>query len=133
MTCGRVVIINKGRVVAEGTPDDLMHRLRGAAALKLEVRGDAGRVAELVRTVPGVATVRERADQGIASLEVDAEAGRDVRPDLARAVVQGGFDLLAMQEMGMSLEQIFLHLTTSDPVEPTAAAPALEPAKEATA
>src|SRR5262245_12500075 len=44
MTCGRIVIINKGKVVAEGTPEDLTHRLRGAAALRVEVRGETGPV-----------------------------------------------------------------------------------------
>ena len=59
MTCGRVVIINKGRVVAEDTPDNLTHRLQGAGALRLEVRGDAaGRRRRPLRAVPGVAAVR---------------------------------------------------------------------------
>ncbi len=130
MTCARVVIISKGRVVAEGTPDELTHRLRGAAALKIEARGDAARVAAAVRGVAGVASVREQAHDGVASLEIEAAAGYDVRPEVARAVVQGGFDLLAMQEMGMSLEEIFLHLTTTEPAE---AASAAETAKEVTA
>src|ERR671923_388509 len=50
MTCGRVVIINKGRVVAEDTPENLTHRLRGAATLRLDVRGETGPVFDAIRT-----------------------------------------------------------------------------------
>ena len=116
MTCGRVVIINKGKVVAEDTPENLTRRLRGAGALRVDVRGDAAAAAaEAVRSVPGVLSVRARAESPEATtLEVEAEAGRDVRGAIARAVVSRGLDLLALQQVGMSLEEIFLHLTTSD-------------------
>ena len=115
MTCGRVVIINRGRVVAEDTPANLTQRLKGAAALKLEVRGPREAVLDTVRAVPGVLSARALPGEGAAvELEVDVEQGGDVRADLARAVVRGGYDLLELQRMGMSLEEIFLHLTTTD-------------------
>ena len=122
MTCGRVVIINNGRVVAEDTPDNLMHRLKGAGALRLEVRAAAGPVFDLIRTVPGVLNIRQRdAGGGVTAYEIEAEAGKDLRPELARAVVQKGFDLLGLAQVGMSLEEIFLHLTTTDAVAETPA------------
>jgi len=115
MTCGRVVIINKGKVVAEDTPANLTRRLRGAGVLRVDVRGDAGPAAEAVRAVAGVVTVRAHGEASdVASLEVEAEPGRDVRAEIARAVVGRGLDLLALQPVGMSLEEIFLHLTTTD-------------------
>jgi ABC-2 type transport system ATP-binding protein len=116
MTCGRVVIINKGKVVAEGTPDELTHRLKGAAALRLEVRGETGPVFDALRLVPGVAAIHPKGDVGGGAVhfEVEAEAGHDIRAELARAVVQKGFDLLGLHQAGMSLEEIFLHLTTTD-------------------
>jgi len=116
MTCGRVVIINKGRVVAEDTPENLTHRLRGAGALRLEARGVTGAIFDAIRTVPGVASIRQKGDGGtdIVAFEIEAEAGKDVRAELARAVVQKGFDLLGLSQVGMSLEEIFLHLTTTD-------------------
>ena len=130
MTCGRVVIINKGKVVAEDTPDNLTHRLRGAGTLRLEVRGDGPAAAEGLRAVPGVTAVRPHPPAGgVTVIEVEAAAGSDVRAELARAVVQKGLDLLALQQVGMSLEEIFLHLTTTE-APPEAAAP---PAVEATA
>ena len=125
MTCSRVVIINKGRVVAEDSPEALTHRLKGAAGLRLEVRGETGPLFDLVRTVPGVASIQPKAGgSGSTVFAVEAEAGRDVRAELARAVVQGGFDLLGLEQVGMSLEEIFLHLTTTDAAEES---PAAEP------
>ena len=127
MTCGRVVIINKGKVVAEDTPENLTHRLRGAGTLRLEVRGDAAALAEALRAVPGVVAVRAHAPGGSAGvIDVEAAAGADVRAELARAAVQKGYDLLGLQQVGMSLEEIFLHLTTTEPHADTAAPLAVE-------
>jgi len=111
MTCGRVVIINKGRVVAEDTPENLTHRLQGAATVRLEVRGEAPDFEAVLAAVPGVKSVR-LAKPGV--YEVDAEAGRDVRAEIARAAFARGLDLIGLQQSGMSLEEIFLHLTTTD-------------------
>jgi ABC-2 type transport system ATP-binding protein len=123
MTCGRVVIINKGRVVAEDSPENLTRRLTGAGTLRLEVRGDESAVLQALRGVPGVlgAHVRGGHDQAVV-VDVEAEAGTDVRSDLARAVVNGGHGLLGLQQQGMSLEEIFLHLTTTDETEAAGAA-----------
>src|SRR5712692_7475807 len=135
MTCGRVVIINKGKVVAEDTPENLTRRLRGAGALRVDVRGDAAAAAaEAVRSVPGVLSVRTRAESPEATtLEVEAEAGRDVRAAIARAVVSRGLDLLALQQVGMSLEEIFLHLTTTDTAHAEAPPPPPPASPEVTA
>ncbi len=116
MTCGRVVIINKGKVVAEDTPDNLMHRLKGAATLRVEVRGDAQAAEGALRGVPGVLAVRPPGPSGSGVFEVEAAAGADVRADVARAVIGKGLDLVGLTQAGMSLEEIFLHLTTSEPV-----------------
>ena len=135
MTCGRVVIINKGKVVAEDTPENLTRRLRGAGALRVDVRGNAAAAAaEAVRLVPGVLSVRARAESPEATtLEVEAEAGRDVRAEIARAVVSRGLDLLALQQVGMSLEEIFLHLTTTDTAHAEAPPPPPPASQEVTA
>jgi ABC-2 type transport system ATP-binding protein len=113
MTCGRVVIINKGKVVAEDTPDNLMHRLRGAATLRVEVRGDAAAAESALRAVPAVLAVRPTAS---GAFEVEAAAGADVRADVARTVIGKGLDLVGLTQAGMSLEEIFLHLTTTEAV-----------------
>ncbi len=123
MTCGRVLIINKGRVVAEDTPDNLTRRLKGAGTIRVEARGDAASVLEAVKAVPFVLAAHPRGGHdGSVIVDVEAEAGKDVRADLAWAVVTKGHALLGLQQMGMSLEEIFLHLTTTDAADPASAA-----------
>jgi ABC-2 type transport system ATP-binding protein len=123
MTCGRVVIINKGRVVAEDTPENLTRRLKGAGTIRVEARGDAASVLEAVKAVPGVLAAHPRGGHdGSVIVDVEAEAGKDVRAELAWAVVTKGHQLLGLQQLGMSLEEIFLHLTTTDAAEPASAA-----------
>jgi ABC-2 type transport system ATP-binding protein len=123
MTCGRVVIINKGRVVAEDTPDNLTRRLKGAGTIRVEARGEAASVLEALRAVPGVLAAHPRGGHdGAVIVDVEAEAGRDVRAELAWAVVTKGHALLGLQQMGMSLEEIFLHLTTTDAADAASAA-----------
>jgi ABC-2 type transport system ATP-binding protein len=126
VTCGRVVIINKGRVVAEDTPDNLTHRLRGSAGLRVDVRGEAGPAADALSRVAGVASVRALpGETGTASFAVEPVAGQDVRAELARALVGQGLDLLGLQQVGMSLEDVFIRLTTADAAEAAPPVPAL--------
>ena len=132
-TCERVVIINKGRVVAEDTPRNLTARLRGSETLYVQVDASGADAAGALERIPGVTRVAEsdRRDTAV-GYEVQSESGRDVRRDLARAVVGGGWGLLEMRPMHMSLEDIFLSLTTDEvPVASDAAAPAGEEAEEA--
>ena len=115
MTCGRVVIIDKGRVVAEDSPENLTRRLAGAGTLRLEVRGEEIPVLDTLRAVPGVLAARLQGGQNeVLVVDVEAEAGRDVRAELASAVVTAGHGLLGLEQVGMSLEDIFLELTTTD-------------------
>src|SRR5213596_3541394 len=90
-TCQRVVIINKGRVVAVDTPDNLTARLKGAETMYVQVDAAGVDAAGVLGQVPGVTRVAEseRRD-GVVGFEVDSETGRDVRRDLARAVVSSG-------------------------------------------
>jgi ABC-2 type transport system ATP-binding protein len=119
MTCGRVLIISKGRVVAEDTPENLTRRVQGGSdALVVDARGDKAALELAIRAVSGIAAVRpaprkDTAD-GVVSFEVEAQQGRDIRADVARAVVQKGFDLVGLQRLRLSLEDIFLQLTTTD-------------------
>jgi ABC-2 type transport system ATP-binding protein len=120
-TCQRVVIINKGRVVAVDTPDNLTARLRGSESMYVQIDAGGADAKSALLTIPGVTRVAP-ADvrNGVAAYEVDSETGRDVRRQLAAAVVTRGWGLLELRPMRMSLEEIFLHLTT----EESAAAPA---------
>ncbi len=123
-TCERVVIINKGRVVAIDTPNNLTARLRGSETLYVEIDAQGRDVSSVLQTVPGVTTVAvaSRGDGPIA-YEVSSEQGRDIRRDLARTVVSQNFGLLELRASRMSLEDIFLSLTTEEKeAEPASAA-----------
>jgi gliding motility-associated transport system ATP-binding protein len=124
-TCQRVVIINKGRVVAVDTPHNLTARLRGSETLYVQVDAEGADAAAALARVAGVTRVVE-ADRrdALVGYEVDSEQGRDIRRDLARAVVSSGWGLLELRPMRMSLEEVFLSLTTED-VEAAAAAEAV--------
>jgi ABC-2 type transport system ATP-binding protein len=116
-TCQRVVIINRGRVVAEDTPENLTHELKGASSIYVQVAGD-DRAQDALRSLNGVTkvSVADRHQEFI-GFEIEAEPNRDIRRDVARTVVNGGWGLLEMRPMRMSLEEIFLQLTTEDPKE----------------
>ncbi len=114
-TCQRVVIINKGRVVAEDTPDNLTARLRGSETMYLQIDAEGADASDALARVAGVRRVAE-ADRrdGVVAYEIDSETGRDVRRDLARTVIASGWGLLEMRPMRMSLEDVFLSLTTEE-------------------
>ena len=114
-TCQRVVIINRGRVVAVDTPDNLTSRLRGSETMYLQVDALGADALTALSHVPGVTRIVEsdRRDSAV-GYEVDSETGRDVRRELARAVVTQGWGLLELRPMRMSLEDIFLSLTTDE-------------------
>jgi ABC-2 type transport system ATP-binding protein len=120
-TCQRVVIINKGKVVAIDTPDNLTNRLRGSETMFVHI--DGGRVAEAreaLERVAGVARVTPADGAGEGVFEVASAQGHDVRRELARAVVGGGWGLLELRPMRLSLEEIFLSLTTEETSEEAA-------------
>jgi ABC-2 type transport system ATP-binding protein len=114
-TCQRVVIINKGRMVAVDTPENLTARLRGSETIYVQVDGAGIDVEPTLIQVPGVTRVSvvDRHD-GVVGYEVDSARGRDVRRDLARSVVSHGWGLVELRPVRMSLEEIFLHLTTEE-------------------
>jgi ABC-2 type transport system ATP-binding protein len=122
-TCQRVVIINKGKVVAVDTPDNLTSSLRGSETMYLLVEAPVADAVSTLELLPGVtrAAIADTRDR-IVGLEVTSETGRDVRRELAAAIVGRGWGLLEMRPMRMSLEEIFLHLTTEDTAAPAAAA-----------
>lgn len=123
-TCQRVVIINKGRVVAIDSPDNLTSRLRGSEALYVQVDAMGVDPHDALAAVPGVTRVSPSDTHGgVTGYEVASEEGRDVRRELAATVVMLGWGLLELRPLRMSLEEIFLHLTTEEGA-PAAAAPA---------
>jgi ABC-2 type transport system ATP-binding protein len=118
MTCNRVVIISEGRVAAVDTPDNLTRRLQGASRVHLEVRGPAELLASTLRAVPGVLAVSTEQGQAPNSVicTVECESETDARERLAAVIITSGWGLLEMRGLGLSLEEIFLKLTTTEEV-----------------
>jgi ABC-2 type transport system ATP-binding protein len=114
-TCQRVVIINRGRVVAVDTPANLTRRLSGSETMYLQVDAAGEAAGAALGALPGVTRVTEVDRQaGVFGYEVESEPGRDVRRDLARAIVGSGWGLLELRPVRLSLEDIFLQLTTEE-------------------
>lgn len=113
--CNRVLIINKGHIVAEDSPERLQSSLTGAQRLSLQVGGDADGLEALVNQVPGVSHVIS-SDGG--QFEFETLPGEDPRPEVARVIVNAGYPLLEMRSISLSLEDIFLQLTRDEPTPP---------------
>ena len=131
-TCQRVVIINKGRVVAVDTPAGLEARFKGAETLFVQIDGGNDEAGEALARVTGVSRVA--AAEGTAgAFEVESEQGVDVRSELAKTIVTRGWGLLELRRMRMSLEDVFLQVTTDETQEapkPAAEEPVQEAASE---
>jgi ABC-2 type transport system ATP-binding protein len=115
MTCDRVAIINQGRIVAEDTPERLTTTMTKRERTLVRVRGGA-ELEPRVKAVKGVTAIKpdkETLGEGRGFL-VESEPGADVRPAIARAIVEGGLDLLELHGLAMSLEEIFVELTTEE-------------------
>jgi ABC-2 type transport system ATP-binding protein len=127
-TCEQVIIINQGKLVAIDSVRNLQARARGAESVVLEVAGRNGRlessaVQQKLEHVQGVSRVvcKQQIDSR-AVFEIESQKGRLVRGDLARSVVESGWDLNELRPSAISLEEIFLQLTRSEGSEEKAAA-----------
>jgi ABC-2 type transport system ATP-binding protein len=127
-TCEQVIIIAKGKLVATDSVSHLTSRLLGSEAVAVEVEPRDGAIDPVVvrqrlEQVPGVSRVliKETRDKRH-SFEVEGLQGRSVRPELARAVVEAGWNLTELRPLALSLEEIFLQLTSSDQGEATGGA-----------
>jgi ABC-2 type transport system ATP-binding protein len=116
MTCNRVVIINKGRVVAMDTPDGLASQLKGAERISLMVDGPIEDVRNKIQSIEGVTSVQtsEDAGGGPATYTVECQLDSDLRRVLAATVVSAGWGLLELRGISMSLEDVFINLITQE-------------------
>jgi ABC-2 type transport system ATP-binding protein len=125
-TCQQVIIINKGKLVATDSVHNLQDRARGAGSVLIEVASRTGALdlaaaKSRLEQVAGVTRVLSRDSRdNLGVFEVEAHNDRAIRGDLARAIVQAGWDLNEMRTAAVSLEEIFLQLTGAE--QPAAAA-----------
>jgi ABC-2 type transport system ATP-binding protein len=109
--CNRVLIINKGHIIAEDSPEQLQQRLMGGERVLLHVREDAAGLIPQLKALAGVNDVQAGEDD---ELIIDLLPGHELRPDIARIAVQAGYDLLDLTTVRMTLEEIFLQLTQEE-------------------
>jgi ABC-2 type transport system ATP-binding protein len=123
MTCDRVVIINKGKIAAVDTPENLTAQLKGGQKIRVEVQAPERSLQELLAQIPGVSRTQVEAAHanGHVTATVEAAAGKDVRSQIAAGVVQKGWPLFELRGVSLSLEDIFLQLTTEDSAHSQAA------------
>ena len=117
-TCHRVIIIDRGKIVAVDTPQNLRLQLQGAERVSIEVQGPASEIISKLKAMPGVVNVQKIAENDSRHrFQVEGELRKDIRSDLARTIVQNGWGLYELQSATMSLEDIFLKLTTAEESE----------------
>ena len=114
--CQRVLIINKGLIVTSGTPASLTSQLQKSSRISVQVEGSLTELTDALQKMDGVqAVIPSEEDHG--RLVVETDRSRDLRPEIARAVMQRGLDLLELKLIDLSLEDIFMQLVTEEPLE----------------
>src|SRR5574341_38309 len=119
-TCSRLIIINQGRIAAEGGVHDLVARAEGAVQIHVEAKGS--RVVEELRGLPGVRRADEAArGEGRVEVAITADGARDLRPQIFELAKAKGWTLYELHQEAGSLESLFRHLTTGTPEQGVAA------------
>ena len=115
MTCNRVVIINKGKVVAMDTPEGLAHQMKGAERIAMIVEGPEQAVRETLLAVDGVLNVQVESSSGDrGTYTVESKLDSDLRRELAKIVIAQGWGLLELRGISLSLEDVFINLITKE-------------------
>lgn len=116
LICDRVLIIDRGEIVVEDTPERLQAGLTGVQRVSVRVQGDSDGLEKLIYGISGVGKVTSLQE---GTVEIESAPGKDLRPVIARSVVTAGFDLLEIKNINLSLEEIFFKLTGEEPVPPS--------------
>jgi ABC-2 type transport system ATP-binding protein len=119
MTCSRVAIINRGKIVAINTPENLMAQLTGGSGYELEIEGDIGLAKQVLQNVSGVGLVESMhlstpLQDNRTAIRVISQPGTEPGRDIASELVRAGFALYEMRRVLATLEDVFLQLTTEE-------------------
>lgn len=119
VTCSRVLIINQGTVVAEGKPEELEGKLRGGLRIELLARAPEAEITTQLKDMAGISNLAVTPkEDGLVRVSLEVASGNDLRERIAAEVVGRGWGLLELRSVGLSLEEIFLKLTTADAAHP---------------
>jgi ABC-2 type transport system ATP-binding protein len=116
MTCDRVVIINKGKIAAVDTPQNLTSQLKGGQKIRIETEAPEKPLRDALAQIPGASRVviEPARAGGHHAVTVEAAQGNDIRNQIAAKIVEHGWPLYELHGVSLSLEDIFLELTTDD-------------------
>lgn len=106
-TCSRVIIINRGKIVADGRPEELEKEGKGNSLIKIEIQKESPSLAEKLQCIEGVIAVKLEGNK----YDIEVQRENDIRAEVAKAVVESGAGLLALEKKETSLEDIFINLT----------------------
>ena len=117
--CERVVIINKGRIVASDTPENLSKRLGESSKLTLRIAASERQAVKVLKDVAGIKYVEAQGvrEPDTVDVWIEAEKDIDVRRPVFNALSRAGYPILQMKSMDLTLEDIFLQVTTQVKVE----------------
>ena len=122
MVCDRVMIINKGKIVAMDTPANLMKQLKTGSNLVLEIRGDGEKIKNSLSKVDTVESVSYRKKDDVNEFYVGGNGEKDIREAVFNCIVKDNYILREMKRQTISLEEIFHQVTTKETEEETASA-----------
>ena len=118
MTCSRVAIINRGRIVATNSPENLMAQLTGGAGYEVEVDGDVQELQKLLQILPGISLVEivptDELPPSRSLLRIVSSPGTEPGRDIAAVIIGAGLGLHEMRRTRATLEDVFLQLTTEE-------------------
>ena len=127
MVCDGVIIINRGRIVAQGTESELVEQVFPTARVELHVAGATGDVAQTLRALPAVLDVEALPSRdGAQAFIVESPRDRDVRSDLVALVMSRGWALRELHQVGMSLEEVFIRVVAGEEAQEQAVVAASE-------
>ena len=114
MVCDRIMIINKGKIVAMDTPSNLMKQLKTGSNLVLEIRGDGEKIKNSLSKVDAVQSVTYKKKDDANEFYVDGTGDKDIREDIFNCIVRDNYTLREMKKQTISLEEIFHQITTKE-------------------
>ncbi|MCE9581925.1 MAG: ABC transporter ATP-binding protein [Planctomycetes bacterium] len=135
LTATRILLIHRGRIVANGSPGSLVGGAQKTRRFHAEIRGPAPMVAAMLKGLPGVVDISFEAGEEWHAFTLESDPATDLRADAAKFIVDNGWDLRELREEKMTLEDLFVRITTTDEAAPmvkpsAAAAPPESPAAE---
>lgn len=114
--CDRVLIINKGQIVASGTPDELSQKFNYSSRILLRVKDDGQAAVKAIQGIQDVVSITNQGakEENTVDILVEAEKGIDIREKLFNAMSSAGIPILIMKPMDLTLEEVFMQVTTQE-------------------